>query len=727
MIAETPSPGHDETTSTPVDCHLDDRHITELRGSGLTDDIIRAAGLYSVGTGAVAELLGWRAKRVDWGRGLAFPYRKPDGSDTEYVRVKLDFPRHDERGTPIKYESPRGKQNRAYFPPGFANAFARGGPILITEGEKKTLAAAQAGFCCVGLVGVWSFQQKRLRDDRGRTFGVRQLLSELVALDWKGRVVVIVFDSDVVDRPDLQLAEFRLSQLLADRGAEVKVARLPRLGDGKTGLDDFLVHHGDAGAAELTRLIESAAEPALPNISGPMDVAKILVDETLTGATGLTLRYWREDYWRFTGRCYVQSSTDEFHARVLMWLDKRGFAAKPRHAADVVKCLAALCLVPFEWDMPCWLDGEEHGEGWVSFANGLFRIDDPANIRSMPHTARYFSPWAMEYAFDPGAECPTWIAFLDEVVDADPERIDLLQRWFGLLLSSNTSFQRFLLLIGPPRAGKGTVVRTIVAMIGKANCASPSLSSLATRFGLASLLSKTVAVMPDAHIGKHADAIRVAEVLKSIVGEDPQDIDRKYREPLNSVRLPTRFAVSCNELAHFNDPSGALAARMSAVPFFNSYLGREDRTLERRLQAGLPGIVNWSIVGYARLCAEGRLNVPTKSQSIHDNFKRLASPIAAFAEDCLELHPTFSEPTTDVYAAWVGWCRVHGHVPGSDARMGERLRAVNASVERNRFRDPALGGERRYVYRGLRLTSVGREHSAEGYRTASADHGDGGI
>ncbi len=696
---------------------LDERHIAELRKSGLTDQTMLAAGLRSDRDKAITDILGWRPTAHSWDAGLVFPFKNVDGADSGYARVKLDHPRLASDGKPIKYESPRKQQNRAYFPPQFAEMFAQSHVVLVTEGEKKTLAAWQAGFCCIGLVGVWGFQNKRLRDDRGRAFGHRQLIPDLAGLDWRGKTVVIVFDSDVGERPDLQLAEYRLAELLIAKGATVLVVRLAQVGQGKTGLDDFLVHHRDAGPTVLQELINNAEEPQMPKVSGPMDIAKILVDEAFTGTTGLTLRYWRDDFWFFKKRCFEPVTESELAAHILRWLDKRGFDARPRVAADVVKCLAALCLVPFVKDMPCWLDGEDHGEGWVSFANGLFRIGDPTNIQSMKHTARYFSPWALGYAFNPKADCPAWLTFLADVLDGDPERIDLLQRWFGLLLTSDTSFQKLLLLIGPPRAGKGTVVRVIGGLIGRANCGSPTLTSLATRFGLATLLTKSVAVMPDAHIGKHVDSVRVAEVLKSVVGEDPQDIDRKYRDPLTSVRLPTRFVVSCNELAHFTDPSGALAARQSIIPFFNSYLGREDRSLERRLRAELPGIVNWAIVGLARLRAVGRLNIPSRSQSIHDNFKRLSSPTAAFVDDCLELHPTFSEATAEVFAAWVGWCKTHGHAPGSDARLGERLRSVNASIERTRLRHE--GGARQYRYKTVRLTPAGNEHATEGRRLLS--------
>lgn len=696
---------------------LDERHVAELRGSGLSDEMIRAAGLYSATGDAVTALLNWQSCKNPVETGLVFPYRTAEGSDRDYARLKLDQPRCDDHGKAIKYESPRGRQNHAYFPPRFAELLTASHRMLITEGEKKSLAAAQAGFGCVGLVGVWGFQRKRLRDDRGKAYGARQLIPDLADLGWRGREVIIVFDSDVADRPDLQLAEYRLAELLTQQGASVRVARLPKIGEGKTGLDDFLVHHAMEGSVQLLKVIESAVAPELPKLNSPMDYAKLLVDECFVGRSGLRLRYWREDFWQYRGSRYQLLSEKELEPRVLRWLDEKGFNALPRTAHEIVKCLASLCLVPFSMDMPCWVDAPDHGTGWVSFENGLYRIGNPSSIQSLPHSAGYFSPWTLDYAFEPKAKCPTWINFLDDVLEGDIERIDLLQRWFGLLLTPDTSFQKLLLFVGPPRAGKGTTVRVMTKLVGPANCASPTLTSLANRFGLAGLLSKTVAVVPDAHLGRHADSVRITEVLKSVVGEDPQDIDRKYRTPLTAVRLQTRFVISCNELAHFSDPSGALAVRVSALPFFKSYAGQEDRSLETRLTAELPGIANWARAGLARLHSEGCLNVPSTSKSIHDSFMRLTNPSAAFIEDCLRLDPNESELTANVYSAWVGWCAAHGHKTGSEARLGERLRATHASITRNKPRQS--DGSRPYRYQGLCLTPEGLEHGVEGRRIQS--------
>ena len=120
-----------------------------------------------------------------------------------------------------------------------------------------------------------------------------------------------------------------------------------------------------------------------------------------------------------------------------------------------------------------------------------------------------------------------WQAFLQSLWPDDLQSVESLQEWFGYLLLPDTRQHKLLILIGPPRSGKGTIARVLKGVIGERSLASPTLSSLAGPFGLWPLNGKTVALIPEARLGRNADAIAVVERLLSISGEDPQDVHRK--------------------------------------------------------------------------------------------------------------------------------------------------------------------------------------------------------
>jgi hypothetical protein len=135
------------------------RHLADLRASGLSDQQIAACGFYSLQAPAsIQAALRWKRYNGELGDCLAIPFVDAEGKRTDYTRLKPDRPRTDQKtGKPIKYESPVGLPNRAYFPPGTLAALRDpSAALVITEGEKKAAKADQEGFACIGLVGVCS-------------------------------------------------------------------------------------------------------------------------------------------------------------------------------------------------------------------------------------------------------------------------------------------------------------------------------------------------------------------------------------------------------------------------------------------------------------------------------------------------------------------------------------------------------------------------------------------
>ena len=228
------------------------QHIDDLRRSGLTDETISAAGLRSeVDPVAVQWILNWQRPATGLGPCLIFQFRHVDGTLNGFARVKPDAPRL-ENGKPVKYEQPRQAELRPYFPPGTISTIADpAAAVGICEGEKKALAADQAGLPCIGLTGVFAWQKARPKNAKGRGVGERKLIDDLAAIQWRGRPVWICFDSDEKRKPNVNLARCELARVLCELGADVRFVDLPlgpRGADGlpaKVGVDDYVVTDGE--------------------------------------------------------------------------------------------------------------------------------------------------------------------------------------------------------------------------------------------------------------------------------------------------------------------------------------------------------------------------------------------------------------------------------------------------------------------------------------------------
>jgi putative DNA primase/helicase len=207
-----------------LDLHFHPNHLADLRASGLTDETIRQAGVYSLRPKDFTLFFNARTNLSSLETALCFPYQ-----GGEFARIKLfPFPSIlDSRGKPMKYSQPSGTGARLYIP-----FKLNDGPVHICEGEKKVLAAHQAGMNAAGIGGLWNWLTNGEPTD------------DLNLIDWNDRDVVMIPDSDAFQRQELLRPVYALGRELRERGATVSVAEIPQPGQEKVGLDDYLVAGG---------------------------------------------------------------------------------------------------------------------------------------------------------------------------------------------------------------------------------------------------------------------------------------------------------------------------------------------------------------------------------------------------------------------------------------------------------------------------------------------------
>ncbi len=208
--------------------------VDDLKRSGLSVDYVATFGWREITErnkiNALKSILGFsRYKGQNLAKTcnafLVIPYPRK-----EFGRVRLYPPIEN-----VKYLQPKGVSIEAFIPPSVWEIRGKANkPIIITEGEKKTLCLLKQGYNAIGLSGVWCFKN---RDGA--------LLDGLQEFDWKRRTVHIVFDSDAFFNAHVRQAEMELAVRLWALGAIVRIVRLlqPNHSD-KYGVDDYIVTEG---------------------------------------------------------------------------------------------------------------------------------------------------------------------------------------------------------------------------------------------------------------------------------------------------------------------------------------------------------------------------------------------------------------------------------------------------------------------------------------------------
>lgn len=349
---------------------------------------------------------------------------------------------------------------------------------------------------------------------------------------------------------------------------------------------------------------------------------------------------------------------------------------------------------------PSWLDKTTTDpRECVLCTNGILHI--PTG-KLLPPTPMFFSTNALTFAFDAAAPEPiALLQFFDTLWPDEPEPIALLQEWYGYCLTPDTGQQKIMAIIGPPRSGKGTIIRVLQHLLGLPNVCAPRLSAFASQFGMAVLVGKTAAMFPDAKISGRVDTAPITESLLSISGEDIQTIPRKQMVDWTG-RLTVRFTLGMMEMPKMDDTSGALVSRLLLLPLTSTFLGREDLALFDRLIAELPGILNWARAGWLRLHTRGRFLPLSSSDEMRQEIRELMSPIHAFIADWCDLSdPNVLMTRRDLFAGYLRWCKEQGRDhPGTEQQFGVRMQAALPHIRCSR---PGTVGPRPRVYHGIDL------------------------
>jgi len=445
--------------------------------------------------------------------------------------------------------------------------------------------------------------------------------------------------------------------------------------------------------------------PLVLDPSDPMPSARRFVEQFHTIDDFLGLRHQGGVFYQYRTTAYHEVDEAAVRARLYHWLEgaqAQGGPFKPtdRKVDNVLDSLRAVCNLPKSSVAPCWLKDNPGLDPLeiVACRNGLLHIP---TRRLLPATPRLFILNGLEFDYESKAPSPeNWLKFLDQLWPKDTESIQTLQEWIGYLLTALTFLQKILMIIGPKRAGKGTIGRVIRRLLGARNVCAPTLSDISQPFGRAVLIGKTLALVADARISGRADTAAIVERMLSISGEDPQTIPRKYLPDWNGF-LPTRFVILTNELPKIEDASATLASRFIILALTKSFYGREDHGLLDRLIPELPSILLWALEGRQRLLQRGHFVQPQSSSQLVQQFEDLGSPIRAFVRDGCVTETGLRVETDKAFEAWKRWCTQNGRDhPGTVQMFGKNLQSCVSGLKVTR---PRILGVQVLHYEGIRL------------------------
>jgi putative DNA primase/helicase len=304
----------------------------------------------------------------------------------------------------------------------------------------------------------------------------------------------------------------------------------------------------------------------------------------------------------------------------------------------------------------------------------------------------------IQITFDPKAECDLWDAFLRRVLDGSDELYDYLRRFVGYLLVGDTSDQSLHFLYGLGANGKSVFCEVLMRLLGDyAMAVSPDLIMLKRHGGIpndvARLRGVRAALMNETTQGAKFDEAK----LKDLTGGDTLTA-RFLHQEFFDFRPSHRIIIRGNHKPAIAGTDEGIWRRLRLVPFTVSIPADEqDHGLLRKLEAELPGILNWAIQGCLEWQRDG-LKPPAIIADAVRAYREESDTLGRFVSECCEVRSLGQVKSSALFKRYQDFAQAAGErwIPSKD---------FPAEMERRGFtwKRTKTGG----LFSGLELVDTG--------------------
>ncbi len=651
-------------------------HVDVLTDRAVSQEIAAERGYRTVLDKAQLDRAGF-SRSQKRPPGLLIPLHDVRGQSAGY-QYRPDSPRLRD-GKRVKYETRTGQKMVLDVPPRVQSCLDDPSATLwITEGPIKADALASAGVAAVALLGVYGW--RRENDKGGKT-----VTPDLEHIAFNGRRVVLAFDADASTNRNVHRALSRLAGVLESRGASVGFLVMPDLGDGKSGVDDWLAANGpDLDQLEALVEDELGPEPAPPVTEEQGSDGHHFTDlgnaHRLIANHGHELRYiapWGSwltwDGTRFATdpgdvrvtdlassiprRLFADAGDDSLDRTTrdnqLKWAKRSESATALAAAVRLARSVPGVAIDHAQLDADKALLNVENGT--VDLGTGELLDHDPERLITKLAPVRY----------EPEATAPTFDAYLERVLpDADVRAF--VQRAVGYSLSGEVSEQVLFFVTGVGANGKSVLMSTISRLLGDYATTAPKDLLLATRHephptSMTQLFGARFASAIETEAGA-----KLAEAqVKQLTGGD-EITARRMREDFWTFAPTHKLWLACNHLPKINGRDHAIWRRIRVVPF-NVVIPEDERDphLVDTIEAELSGVLNWALEGHRQWRANG-LEVPRSVAEATAEYRQASDWLTRFcAEKGYVIEPGVgSTLTTDLRKDVESWSRDEGLTVG---------------------------------------------------------------
>lgn len=295
------------------------------------------------------------------------------------------------------------------------------------------------------------------------------------------------------------------------------------------------------------------------------------------------------------------------------------------------------------------------------------------------HDRRNFCTKLVDVEYDPKAQCPNWIEFINKIFLEDQELINYIQKSIGYSMTGDANLQCFYILHGNGANGKGTFIKTIMRFLGDysdsldAKSIMEKMGDEGTREEIAGLLGKRFVSVNEMKGSKSFDE----GLLKSMTsGADETVKVRNLYESSFNLKPTFKLWMSTNHMPKINNDDDGIWRRVRKIPFRYKFVdGDKDvNFFENKLLPEMGGILNWAIEGCLKWQQEGEC-IPEVVKASVDEYRIDSDPIQRFiADECITAKSeTVRVNVPDLYKTYESWCKENKEYTLSSIKFSKKM------------------------------------------------------
>lgn len=271
------------------------------------------------------------------------------------------------------------------------------------------------------------------------------------------------------------------------------------------------------------------------------------------------------------------------------------------------------------------------------------------------------------------ADCPRWLAFLNDIFAGDKDLIRYIQKAVGYSLTGSTAEQCAFFLYGTGRNGKSTFIDVIRDVFGD-YAANIQPETIMVKSSQSNAINSDIARLKGARLVTSVEpneGVRLNEgLLKQLTGDDTVTARKLYSEEFE-FKPEFKLWMATNHKPIIRGTDTGIWRRIHMIPFdVQIPEDKVDKNLTHKLKAEMTGIFKWCIDGCLMRQREG-LQMPAAVLKSVREYRREMDVISAFIEDKCTLEGTVQAST--LYAAYVSWADSNNEYCMSNTKFSTEL------------------------------------------------------